>query len=262
MWLKARMQPPVSGILSPSIHVREAIIDSTGLTIDEPTANAHPRGSCNFLTRSLTMTGFQMMTHSVRSHYVALVPMKPPAVAKSRMTLMPAIRQALAQAFGEDTMAALRGTLLVDQIVVVRDEPQAGNLNAQLRHAAEQAYAEWPDLRPLAIVADLPGLRSAELSAALDLVPDEQPAFVADSSGRGTTAYTAVIESFDPQFGVDSAARHRADGAVELEGDWPGLRSDVDTVADLDALTRGYVGPSTSRTMAFLLPGSRATDNT
>ncbi len=201
-----------------------------------------------------------MMSNPVRRHYVALVPMKSPATAKSRMTLMPAIRQALAQSFGEDTLAAIRGTLLVDQIVVVDDEPRSGDLNEQLRSAATQASTQWPQLRPLAIVADLPGLRSAELNAALELVPDNQPAFIADASGRGTTAYTADVDSFDPQFGRDSAAQHRVAGAVPLDGEWPGLRSDVDTVADLDALTRRYVGPSTSRTIAFLLPGSRATE--
>ena len=31
----------------------------------------------------------------------------------------------------------------------------------------------------------------------------------------------------------DSAAAHAASGATELTGDWPGLRQDVDTAADL-----------------------------
>jgi 2-phospho-L-lactate guanylyltransferase len=53
----------------------------------------------------------------------------------------------------------------------------------------------------------------------------------------------------DPMFGAGSAQRHRQGGAVELTGDWPGLRCDIDTPHDLaDARLLG-VGAATEATL-------------
>jgi 2-phospho-L-lactate guanylyltransferase len=38
-----------------------------------------------------------------------------------------------------------------------------------------------------------------------------------------------------PRFGPGSAAAHLASGARRLAGDWPTLRRDIDTGADLEA---------------------------
>jgi 2-phospho-L-lactate guanylyltransferase len=40
-------------------------------------------------------------------------------------------------------------------------------------------------------------------------------------------------QALDPLFGIGSAAAHERSGARPLTGDWPGLRQDVDTPADL-----------------------------
>ncbi|MGH3997494.1 MAG: 2-phospho-L-lactate guanylyltransferase, partial [Pseudonocardiaceae bacterium] len=48
-----------------------------------------------------------------------------------------------------------------------------------------------------------------------------------------TLLLAAPGQPLDPRFGADSAATHRATGAHELAGGWPGLRCDVDTAADL-----------------------------
>ena len=40
----------------------------------------------------------------------------------------------------------------------------------------------------------------------------------------------------DPHFGLGSATAHVRSGATALTGDWPGLRQDVDTPADLAAV--------------------------
>ena len=50
-----------------------------------------------------------------------------------------------------------------------------------------------------------------------------------------------------PSHGADSARRHADSGAVELSGDWPGLRCDIDTPDDLEAARRLGVGPATTR---------------
>jgi 2-phospho-L-lactate guanylyltransferase len=58
--------------------------------------------------------------------------------------------------------------------------------------------------------------------------------FVPDAPGDGTVLLTAPAGvPLDPRFGAGSAAAHAASGATELAGDWPGLRQDVDTPADL-----------------------------
>jgi hypothetical protein len=82
-----------------------------------------------------------------------------------------------------------------------------------------------------ALQADLPALRPAELAAAI-AAADGKRAFVPDRQGTGTTLLIAAPgEPLDPRFGVGSAAAHRSSGAIELIGDWPTLRCDVDTEA-------------------------------
>jgi len=46
-------------------------------------------------------------------------------------------------------------------------------------------------------------------------------------------------------FGVGSAEAHRASGAIELIGDWPSLRCDVDTEADLAVAAQLGLGART-----------------
>jgi 2-phospho-L-lactate guanylyltransferase len=68
--------------------------------------------------------------------------------------------------------------------------------------------------------------------------------FVPDVPGTGTTLLAAPPGvPLDPRFGPGSAAAHAASGAIRLEGDWPSLRQDVDTPADLVAAARLGLGP-------------------
>ncbi len=76
-------------------------------------------------------------------------------------------------------------------------------------------------------------------------------AFVADAEGTGTTLLVAAPGvTLDPRFGGGSAARHAASGAAALDGEWPGLRRDVDTPADLAAALALGVGPATRAALA------------
>ncbi|BDZ55007.1 hypothetical protein GCM10025870_20800 [Agromyces marinus] len=75
---------------------------------------------------------------------------------------------------------------------------------------------------------------------------------MADAEGTGTTLATAAPGTgFAAHFGADSAARHRAAGFADLlalhpDAIRPGMRRDVDTVAELrDAVALG-VGPRTT----------------
>ncbi len=166
---------------------------------------------------------------------------------------------------GDDAAAeAVRG-LGAD---VIPDVPDAG-LNPALAYAAtlarpKGATASLPGVAALS--ADLPALRTQDLTEALRTAEqvarppagtapsgaspsetaDPVRAFVADADGTGTVLLAAPPGArLEPCFGAGSAAAHATSGAVELTGDWPSLRRDVDTAADLaEAVVLG-VGPRT-----------------
>ncbi|MEV5393651.1 2-phospho-L-lactate guanylyltransferase, partial [Nocardia farcinica] len=71
-------------------------------------------------------------------------------------------------------------------------------------------------------------------------------AIVTDHAGTGTAALLVRDGGeLAPAFGPDSARRHIAAGAVDLPGEWPGLRRDVDTAADLERAVELGAGSST-----------------
>ena len=71
--------------------------------------------------------------------------------------------------------------------------------------------------------------------------------FVTDAAGTGTVLLAAPPGAvLEPCFGAGSAAAHEASGAVPLNGAWPSLRRDVDTLADLAEAFRLGVGPRTA----------------
>ncbi|MBA0045229.1 2-phospho-L-lactate guanylyltransferase [Mycobacterium sp. NPDC050853] len=114
------------------------------------------------------------------------------------------------------------------------DDTPAGHpdpLNNALRNAATQMRASSPNL--VVLQADLPAVTAEEFAAAVELAHRHLRSFVADRHGTGTAALFCTDGDLNPLFGTDSARRHRDSGAVELTGNWPGLRCDVDTPEDL-----------------------------
>jgi 2-phospho-L-lactate guanylyltransferase len=96
----------------------------------------------------------------------------------------------------------------------------------------------------VALAGDLPALRPDDLDAAL--LGLRRRSFAADAEGSGTVLLGAPAGvALDPRFGPGSAAAHAASGARPLSGDWPGLRHDVDTAADLHAVLALGAGPYT-----------------
>ncbi|MGK5112126.1 2-phospho-L-lactate guanylyltransferase [Geodermatophilus sp. CPCC 205506] len=203
-----------------------------------------------------------------------VVPAKRLAVAKTRLApLTDALGGSPGGAHGElvlallaDTVAAALASAAVEGVLVVTDDPAAAavvtglgartvpdepdrGLNPALAHGARAAG------RPAvaALSSDLPALRPEELTAALAAAGAAPRCFVADAEGTGTTLLTAHGTDLAPAFGAGSAGRHRAGGARQLTGEWPGLSRDVDTAADLDAALALGVGPAT----AALLSGHR-----
>jgi 2-phospho-L-lactate/phosphoenolpyruvate guanylyltransferase len=200
--------------------------------------------------------------------YVALVPVKPPALGKSRLVgLADDERVAFAAAFALDTVAACLASARIDQVLVATDDASfsielaalgavtipdgvAMDLNGTLRQSAAEARRRWPGLVPVALTADLPSVRAVDLDEALDEVTPGEPAYVADAEGLGTTLYTADFDAFDPRFGPGSALAHDATGARAITAPLPRLRRDVDDLRDLEiALTLG-VGPRTTERAA------------
>lgn len=207
-----------------------------------------------------------MSTSSAPPHYGIVLPVKPPAVAKSRLLdLGDQSRRDLVVAFAADTVTAALESPLVDVVLAVTDDfafargladlgaevipdGTADDLNASLLQAAAELHRRWPELRIAALCADLPALRSGELTRALSAAADDRQSFVADSEGVGTTVLVAPSpQDFLPRFGVGSREAHLSDGALEIDlDDIETLRRDVDTPADLAAAIELGVGARTS----------------
>ena len=200
---------------------------------------------------------------------VVVVPVKPPALGKSRLAGLPdEQRRELAEAFALDTVQAAAATAGVERVLVVTDDFRlaaemrglgaevmpdgaSDDLNATLVQASAEVARRWPDAVPVALCADLPGLRPAELAGVLEeavaLVRSGGSAFVRDRAGTGTTLYAAPAGRFDPRFGTASASRHAEAGAVEVGTTASSVRADVDDLVDLGAALVGGVGPRTTQ---------------
>lgn len=134
---------------------------------------------------------------------------------------------------------------------VLADPTPAGHrdpLNNAISAAESAVREETPNV--VVLQGDLPALQSQELAEAIAAARAYRRSFVGDRHGTGTAALFAFGVALQPQFGPDSAARHRHSGAIELTGAWPGLRCDIDTPDDLLAARRLGVGSATAQAIA------------
>ncbi len=210
------------------------------------------------------------MADSTAGDYVVVVPVKPPALGKSRLRGLPDdLRRDLAAAFALDTVTACLQARSVARVLVATDDvdiirevtamgcattPDAGRsgLNAVLRQAAGEAVRRWPVLVPVALCADLPALLATDLGDVLAQVPREGASFVGDADGTGTTLFTAPAVAFEPRFGAGSWAAHERAGARELAAAPASVRRDVDDLDGLRAALALGVGPATSAVLPRL----------
>lgn len=212
------------------------------------------------------------MSATSSRRFAVLVPVKPPAFAKSRLgDLGDRARRDLATAFAADTVLAAVACDTVARVLVVTDDHElasglvdlgvevipdgtSGDLNGTLRLAAAEMHRRDPDLWLVALCADLPALRSEELGRALDASAVSGMSFVADAVGVGTTAVVAAgPDTFAPGFGPASRQRHLDAGAHEIRlVDVPSLRRDVDDKVDLAEATALGLGPRTSLVVTTL----------
>ncbi|WP_117211847.1 2-phospho-L-lactate guanylyltransferase [Allorhizocola rhizosphaerae] len=174
--------------------------------------------------------------------WTILVPLKPLDAAKSRLRgATPSLsHQELVLALARATVAAASASEAVGRIVVVGSDALAGVEHMPDRHgdlnAALQEAALLVSGPVAAMPADLPALRPDELTEALRLI--DERGFVPDAEGTGTVLLASARGPLRPQFGPGSALAHERSGARRLDGDWPTLRRDVDTPADLDEALR------------------------
>lgn len=177
----------------------------------------------------------------------------------------------LVLALARDTVSAALNTPGVDRVVIVTsdvdalaplaalgadvvDDRGAPDLNAALE-VAERLVRTGAAAGPRgaggdrgvigALHADLPALRSSDLTAAL-AEADGRRGFVADRHGTGTTLLlSAPGKALAPSFGPGSALAHARSGAVAVTAAVPSLRSDVDTPSDLRHARTLGLGSST-----------------
>ena len=221
------------------------------------------------------------------NRWSVVIPFKGAPDGKSRLAheFGVAERAALALAFLEDTVRAVRGVQAVARILVVSNEPDldralagdlgsdaevmivadpGGGLNTAVSRGVDRARAIDDEDFVAALTGDLAALQSRDLAHALDVAVAEagegRPlALVADRDGSGTTMITAAPRaSIVPHFGIESCALHVAAGhfLIPLAPD-SSLRLDLDSESDLHlavALTPG-LGPATRSVLAGRLSG-------
>ncbi|GIG60681.1 2-phospho-L-lactate guanylyltransferase [Longispora fulva] len=200
------------------------------------------------------------------SPWSLIIPVKRAVLGKSRLrgATPGAQHERLARALALDTVAAAFACPAVRRVLVVTDDEElraalpagvlvtadpataAGRdgLNAAIRHGQAVLRAHETG-RIVALTADLPALRPADLTAALAAARWHHRCHVPDAAGTGTTLLASAGD-LRPAFGPGSAAAHARSGAVALAGEWPSLRLDVDTPADLVAAVALGLGRHTS----------------
>lgn len=206
------------------------------------------------------------MSHSRSPAYGVVVPVKPLAVAKSRLaSLGDAVRRDLMTAFVVDTVSAVLNCPEVARVLVVTDDQtlvrgltdlgvaaipdgDTSDLNASLVQGAAELERRESGVRPVALCGDLPALRSQELATVLSQSAAHAASFVTDAAGTGTTLYTAEsLARFVPRFGAASRQAHLDSGAEELHTTGvTSVRQDVDTPTDLRAALALGVGARTA----------------
>ena len=186
-----------------------------------------------------------------------VIPQKPLAQAKSRLTNGPV----LAEAMLRDVVTACRGLdvglalLGGDPRLTSLEVPQLSDAGGGLSAAVRAVVPELTG--PVAVLmGDLPCLSAAQLEQVLRGAEEVEFGVVADASGTGTTMLTALAgRNLETSYGAGSFARHRALGALDLLAGGPpapGLQRDVDTIADLEQAVRLGVGSATRYAMTRL----------
>ena len=210
----------------------------------------------------------------------AVVTLKSLVRAKSRFGELPTRwRQQLVWAMALDTLGAVSAA--VDHVVLVTAESSAparleeaglsvevlpdppiitDPLNAAFASGVRRLSERGCGL-VACVMADLPSLTPMIMTHVLAAAADrEQPIFVRDAGGIGTTMLVGRPDLVVPRFGGASAQRHLEHGAVDLVGligrvgNLDGARADVDDHAGLDRAREIGLGPETAGLVDAAIP--------
>lgn len=191
----------------------------------------------------------------------AVLPVKRLGAAKQRLAggIDAERRRELAGAMVADVLEAIGGARAIDRVIVVSGDPvaqelaseagaevvpdpeDAGHVEAAL---AGIARAEVEGAEQVVLLAgDCPLLDPRELDRLLTGVPDRYVGIVPDRHGTGTNALLlSPPDAIVPAFGEGSKVRHveaaRAAGIPFALENLPSIELDLDTPADVIALTR------------------------
>ena len=191
----------------------------------------------------------------------AVLPVKRFGAAKQRLAagVGKARRAAIVLAMLEDVLEAIGDARLVERTLVVTSEPLAAELAGAVgaevvadpdegghSGAALAGISRAEELGAEAVLmlpGDCPLIDPLELDRLLTGLPERFVAVVPDRHGTGTNALAlAPPGAIEPSFGEGSRARHvaaaRATGIPYAVEELPSLGLDLDTPADVVALTR------------------------
>lgn len=189
----------------------------------------------------------------------AIVPLKPPSLAKSRLAavLTPDERRAWFFDLAQRAIEALRATRGIERVAVITADTAVGRFALQhgavvfdephvqgTAQAFSAALAQLPAIRSVLMIAgDLPLVSPKALAALVDAARRHEVVIVPDRLQRGTNALAcSPPDAIAPCFGEDSYARHLAAAhaarrsvfTLPLEA----LALDIDVPADIEQLRR------------------------
>lgn len=196
---------------------------------------------------------------------VAVVTVKQFSEAKQRLAeaVDPDLRRDLVEAMLGDVLEAVVGARMIETTLVVTGEPAAASLSessgAEVIHdpggighsaAALLGVARALELRAdvaVLVPGDCPLLEPRELDHLLTGVPSPFVTVVPDRHGTGTNSLVlSPPDAIGPAFGEGSCRRHlglaRSAGVPAVSEEVPGLALDLDTPADIVALTTRLTG--------------------
>jgi 2-phospho-L-lactate guanylyltransferase (CobY/MobA/RfbA family) len=190
------------------------------------------------------------------------LPLKQFASGKSRLANLSAdLRISLIKAMASDLIDALLQVPNIARITVVGVDLES------LTESADPRLKSFPILEPISINADLklaigdtnriaiflpdlPSVKAAEITQALELASKHQTSFIADLNSIGSTAFFSTIGKVQTHFGINSAAFHRQAQAIELiDAQFKGIKADCDDWADLLAIESSDLGHATRALM-------------
>lgn len=181
-----------------------------------------------------------------------VIPSKRLELAKSRLHLTSETRRELVKDMLGTALSAARSAQHVGLVVVVTADPELADLarrhgacvepdpvelglNQALLAGRRRAAQSEPAAPICAMVADLPLVTAGDLDTALGCFQvNPRAVYVADHRRTGTT-FLAHPAGCMPStwFGFGSARAHAVAGFAPIAEQLPGLRFDVDTLADL-----------------------------